>query len=155
MCMDYVYFSHDSEVLAKDAATNSHLTKKNSNSVNNICMWALKCKIPQNNYVSLNYFLDLKNGFCLTACSQVYNDIILDGNHTRMDETECWTECMHSFAKIAQNSCKGNFFSNCTLMNNNKRQWIIRTCLTCINQRPFSLTSQRKCMLVLWKAELL
>lgn len=50
-------------------------------------MWVLKCKIPQNNLVFSNYFLDLKNGFCLTACSQVYNEITLDGNHTRMDET--------------------------------------------------------------------
>lgn len=55
-------------------------------------MWALKCKTAKNNYVPLNYCFDLKKGFCLTACSQVYNEIILDGNHTRMDETEHWSE---------------------------------------------------------------
>lgn len=74
-------------------------------------MWALKCKTAKNNYVPLNYCFDLKKGFCLTACSQVYNEIILDGSHTRMDETEHWSEYTHfdeqSFAKIAKNSCEG------------------------------------------------
>lgn len=55
-------------------------------------MWALKCKTAKNNYVLLNYCFDLKRGFCLTACSQVYNEIILDSNHTRMDEIEHWSE---------------------------------------------------------------
>lgn len=77
-------------------------------------MWALKCKIPQNNYVPLNYFLDLEKGFCLTACSQVYNEIILDDNYTRVDKTKHWSQCLHfdahSFAKIAQTSMNAHFF---------------------------------------------
>lgn len=69
-------------------------------------MLALKCKTAKNNDGSLNYCFDLKRSFCLTACSQVYNEIILDNNHTRMDETEHWSECTHfdehSFAKNCQ-----------------------------------------------------
>lgn len=77
-------------------------------------MQALKCKITENNYVPLNYCFDLKKGFCLTACSQVDNEIILDSNHTRMDETEHWSECTHfdehSFAKIAKTPVRADFF---------------------------------------------
>lgn len=80
-----VYFTPDSKVLAEDATTNNHLTKKNSNPAKKYLHMSFKMQIPQNNYVPLNDCLDLKKGFCVTACSQVYNEIVLASTHTGMD----------------------------------------------------------------------
>lgn len=95
----------------------------------------------QNNYGPLNYCFDLKKSFCLTACSQVYNEIILDGNHTRMDESECWSECTHfdehSFAKNYQKLLWGLIFFKRILMNYNKTQWNIRKFYHMLNKSLF------------------
>lgn len=79
----------------------------------------LKCRVLQINCVPLNYCLDLKKWFCLTACNQVYNEIVLVGNHTRMDGAQCWsvhTLLRNTFSSHLKNCpkllWKLNFFSS-------------------------------------------